>query len=128
MTTPDRRYYTVAGAATLLQVSPSTIWRWIAAGRLPAQRLGPKTIRIVREDIDALRQPAGPAPSGGSMTIEQFQAIRPEPPSVEERARREALLARITEARTQRSIAPLTTADLVHRAREEEYESYGGDR
>ncbi len=128
MTTTDRRYYTIADAATLLQVSASTVWRWIAAGRLPAQRLGPKTIRIRQEDLDALRQPAGPAPSGGSMTIEQFQAIHPEPPSAAELARREALLARITAARTQRSIAPVTTADLVHRAREEEYESYGGDR
>ena len=47
MTTTDRRYYTGASAAKLLQVSPSTVWRRIAAGRLPAQRLGPKTIRTL---------------------------------------------------------------------------------
>lgn len=128
MTTADRRYYTVADAAKLLTVSPSTVWRWIAAGRLPAHRFGPKTIRIRREDLDALRSPARPAPTGGSMTIEQFQAIRHEPPTAEELARREALLARITHARMGRSIAPMTIADLVHQAREEEEPSFGGDR
>jgi excisionase family DNA binding protein len=128
MATTDRPYYTVADAARLLQVSPSTVWRWIAAGRLPAQRLGPKTIRILPEDLDALRQPARPAPTRVSLTLEEFEAISDVPPSPEELARRQAVIARIIEHRKDFVITPLTTADLIHQAREEEYESYGRGR
>ena len=41
----------VAEAAEELGVSPSTVWRWIDAGRLPAFRIGPKAIRIRRRDL-----------------------------------------------------------------------------
>lgn len=62
------------------------------------------------------------------MSIEQFKQQLTTPPSAEELARRRSVVARIKASRTGRSIAPLTTADLVHQAREEEYQSYGGDR
>ena len=62
------------------------------------------------------------------MNIEQLKQQLASPPTAEERARREALLARIIEHRKDFVITPLTTADLVHQAREEEYQSYGGDR
>jgi excisionase family DNA binding protein len=52
------RYYTVAEAAALLKVSRSTVWRWIEAGRLPARRLGKRTIRIREEDLESLERPA----------------------------------------------------------------------
>ncbi|MCC7352109.1 MAG: helix-turn-helix domain-containing protein [Anaerolineae bacterium] len=59
MTRNDRsRYYTVPEAAEMLEVSPSTVWRWIEAGRLPAQRVGPKNIRIRKEDLAAVITPA----------------------------------------------------------------------
>lgn len=51
-------YYSVAEAAELLGVSPSTVWRWIDAGRLPAYRVGPKNIRIARADVEAAIRPA----------------------------------------------------------------------
>lgn len=54
----DRRFYTVPEAARLLEVSPVTLWRWIAMHRLPAYRVGPRRIRIKREDLEALIQPA----------------------------------------------------------------------
>jgi hypothetical protein len=41
------------------------------------------------------------------------------PVSRKELARRRALVARIVENRKRRNIAPLTTADLVHKARRE---------
>ena len=53
-----REYYTVSEAAALLQVSPSTIWRWIEADKLPAYRVGPKTIRVRRQDLEAIIRPA----------------------------------------------------------------------
>ncbi len=48
----EREYYTVPEAATLLRVSRSTIWRWIEAGRLRAYRVGPRNVRIKREDLE----------------------------------------------------------------------------
>jgi excisionase family DNA binding protein len=52
-----RRFYTVPEAARLLEVSPATLWRWIATRRLPAYRVGPRRIRIRREDLEELIQP-----------------------------------------------------------------------
>lgn len=52
-----RRFYTVPEAARLLQVSPATLWRWIAMQRLPAYRVGPRRIRVKREDLEALIRP-----------------------------------------------------------------------
>ncbi|MBI2760226.1 MAG: hypothetical protein HYX51_02225 [Chloroflexi bacterium] len=62
------------------------------------------------------------------MTIDEFLQYAATPPTSEELARRQALLERITEHRKNVVITPLTTADLVRMAREEEYQSYGGDR
>jgi predicted DNA-binding transcriptional regulator AlpA len=36
MTTTTKNYYTVPEAAEFLSVNPSTIWRWIKSGKLPA--------------------------------------------------------------------------------------------
>src|SRR5579872_840796 len=52
-----RPYYTVSEAAKRLAVSPSTIWRWIESDKLPAYRVGPRTIRIKREDLEGLVKP-----------------------------------------------------------------------
>ena len=51
-------------AATLLRVSKVTLQRWIKQGRLPAFRLGPRKLRIRRQDLDGL-----------------FTSVRVEPPS-----------------------------------------------
>lgn len=45
-------YYTVSQAAARLGVSRITIWRWVRDGYLPAMRLGPRTTRIKRDDIE----------------------------------------------------------------------------
>src|ERR1700676_2817898 len=49
---PGREYYSIAEAATLLGVSRVTIWRWLSAGRLSAVRLGDRSTRIQREDLE----------------------------------------------------------------------------
>lgn len=50
--------YTVREAARLLKVSPTTIWRWIASGRLRARRVGPRKVRVSEEDLAAVIRPA----------------------------------------------------------------------
>ena len=62
------------------------------------------------------------------MSLEQIKQQLATPPTPEELTRRQVVLARILEHRKACTIAPLTTADLVHYAREEESQSYGGDR
>lgn len=42
---------TVAEAAKMLKVSAVTLRRWIKQGRLPAYQVGPRKVRILREDL-----------------------------------------------------------------------------
>ena len=56
-------YYNISQAASLLGVSRMSIWRWIRAGRLPVARLGHRTTRIRREDLERLLTERGPATS-----------------------------------------------------------------
>ncbi|HEY7060472.1 MAG TPA: helix-turn-helix domain-containing protein [Chloroflexota bacterium] len=109
------RYYTVGQAARTLGVSPATIWRWIQTGKLAAYRIGPRAIRIRPEDLQATIQPVRPDSSGPSAGL---KLVIPAP-TPEEIARRQALVAKILRNRERRSIAPLTSADLVHMARAE---------
>jgi excisionase family DNA binding protein len=55
---PDNDYVTVPEAATLLMVSPSTIWRWIGQGELPAYRFGRRRVRVKRIDLNRMIAPA----------------------------------------------------------------------
>ena len=50
----QRGYYSVSEVAALLGVSRVSVWRWISAGRLPAARVGHRTVRIRREHVDQL--------------------------------------------------------------------------
>ena len=109
----ESRYYTVSEAARMLDVSPSTIWRWIQADKLRAYRVGPRTIRLRQEDLAAIIQPARPRPSIDIVAIAH-------PVTPEEVTRRQDLVARILERRKQRVIAPLSSADLVHAARKQD--------
>jgi len=55
-TTAD--FVSVNEAAKRLHVSHPTVWRWIKSGRLPAYRVGPKTIRVKLADLDRVVRPA----------------------------------------------------------------------
>jgi excisionase family DNA binding protein len=45
---------TRADVARIKKVSPRTVDRWVAAGILPAFRLGPRLIRFRAEDVAAI--------------------------------------------------------------------------
>jgi len=45
---------TIRQAAELKAVSTKTIRRWIALGLLPAERVGPRLIRISPDDLEAV--------------------------------------------------------------------------
>jgi PAS domain S-box-containing protein/excisionase family DNA binding protein len=65
-------YYRVSEAAALLKVSHSTVWRWIKSGKLPAQRVGPKTIRITREALTTFLEPE-PATQADALEAEALR-------------------------------------------------------
>jgi excisionase family DNA binding protein len=61
MRTVDEEFVTVAEAATLLRVAPSTIRRWIREGDVPAHRIGRRRVALRRADLARLITPARPA-------------------------------------------------------------------
>jgi excisionase family DNA binding protein len=63
-------YLTVAEAATILRVAPSTIRRWIRSGEVPAQRLGPRRVALRRSDIDRLIVPLHPTTNGAEASTD----------------------------------------------------------
>lgn len=53
----EEEYLTVAEAAALLRVAPSTIRRWIREGDVPAHRLGRRRVGLRRHDLSQLIKP-----------------------------------------------------------------------
>lgn len=43
---------TPAEVATMLQFSRQTVYGWLKSGKLPHIKLGPRTIRIYRHELD----------------------------------------------------------------------------
>ena len=54
MSALEEEYLTVAEAAALLRVAPSTIRRWIQEGDLPAYRLGRRRVALRPHDLSVL--------------------------------------------------------------------------
>lgn len=52
-----RRLASIPDAAQYAAVSPKTIRRWIAAGRLDGYRAGPRLIRVDLNQLDATLTP-----------------------------------------------------------------------
>ena len=117
----ERDYYTVPEAARELDVSPSTVWRWIEAKKLPAYRVGARKIRIRKDDLGAVVTTARPTPPAEDPPAERYVSV---PPTEEELARRHEVVARILAAQKGRSIAPLTTGDLIRQVRDEREERH----
>ena len=60
--TTGRRWVSLEDAARYIGTSEKTVRRMIAAGDLPAYRMGVRLIRIDMADIDALMVPMEPTP------------------------------------------------------------------
>jgi excisionase family DNA binding protein len=76
MTVADQGHYlNVSQAAQLLGVSRVTIWRWVRDGRLPVSRLGHRTVRISRADLDLARLVARDERAGAAAS--EVRASRP---------------------------------------------------
>jgi PAS domain S-box-containing protein/excisionase family DNA binding protein len=71
-----RPYYGVVEAARLLGVNRVTLWRWIAAGRLPVYRAGPRTVRIRRQDLERLLVRAGRSDNGASAEADREHFVQ----------------------------------------------------
>ncbi|MBA3450192.1 MAG: helix-turn-helix domain-containing protein [Chloroflexia bacterium] len=56
----DEEYVTVAEAATLLRVAPSTIRRWIREGDVPAYRIDRRRVALKRDELETLITPIRP--------------------------------------------------------------------
>ena len=68
----DEEFLTVAEAATLLRVAPSTVRRWIREGDVPAHRIGRRRVALRRADLARLITPARPsAETIGSVTVDE---------------------------------------------------------
>jgi excisionase family DNA binding protein len=52
-----KRWLTVADAAKYMGVHSHTIHNWIAEGRLPASKAGPRLVRVDLADLDQLLEP-----------------------------------------------------------------------
>ena len=52
-----QQWYPVPDAARYACVSSRTLRRWIAEGKLPARRVGPRLLQVSRADLDKLIRP-----------------------------------------------------------------------
>jgi excisionase family DNA binding protein len=50
---PARKYFNLSESAAIMEVSPSTMARWLSDRRIPHERLGPQTVRVGIEDLEA---------------------------------------------------------------------------
>jgi excisionase family DNA binding protein len=82
----DEEYLTVAEAATLLRVAPSTVRRWIREGDVPAYRVGRRRVALKRDDLSNLIRPARPM-GATSYTIIEDEKWEPRRLTPEEKQR-----------------------------------------
>lgn len=88
--TPDPRFYTLAEAASILRVNPSTLSRQCASGIFPHVRVG-RTLRIPVAEVERLergepqRSSALEVPDYSTGTVSMFESI-PEADSPEDDA------------------------------------------
>jgi excisionase family DNA binding protein len=57
----EREELSITEAAKRKKVHPFTLRRWIAEGRLPGHRFGPKLVRVYADDLDKLTTEIGGA-------------------------------------------------------------------
>lgn len=101
MLSDGAEFLTVADAAKLLKVSRVTVHRWLKQGLLRAYHVGPRAVRINRQDLRRIVVPTHVVPTHGeeitmrtelTPTATTFAAVRP--PSEQEKRRALDALAR----------------------------------
>ena len=63
--TATRRLVNISAAACYADVHPITSRRWVAAGRLPAYRVGPRLLKVDLNEIEDMLRPI-PTTCGGA--------------------------------------------------------------
>jgi excisionase family DNA binding protein len=116
MTALHDDFLTVAEAAAILRVAPSTIRRWIRAGQLPAYRLGSRRLALRRDDLAELVSPVSPDANGSETMMAANSTNR-----AGERAQR--IGRRLTAEEVRRG---LKTLERARRQREEITARRGG--
>lgn len=97
-TTTQDDLLTVQQAAEMLQMSTSTIWRWINQGDLPSYRVGQRRVRVRRGDVERMIRPRNNEARSAS---ENPEAVMPPPMTEEQRQRALATLERLRILRAQ---------------------------
>lgn len=64
--TPWSKYISLKHGAAYLSITEQSLRRYVSAGRIPAYRLGSRTLRVKREDLDALLERVPTASVGGA--------------------------------------------------------------
>lgn len=117
----ERDDYSVPEAAKALGVSPSTVWRWIGARKLPAYRVGVRRIRIRREHLEGMVKPVR---GGNEDKQKPMRPIWHAPRTPAEFRKMQRLVAEILEDQERMSIAPLTTGEIIRQIRDEREERH----
>lgn len=87
MSAVQGEYLTVAEAATLLRVAPSTVRRWIREGDVPAYRIGRRRVALKRADLSNLITPARPGvETSGNLADDQLWEPRRLTPEEQQQA------------------------------------------
>ena len=115
----ERTGYTVPEVAELLNVRNSTVWRWIRSGRLRAYHIGSRNMRVRTEELRRLDDPNEHWRGSMSLAERREQLLRPL--TDEERVEQQQLFEKVMVSRKGRSIAPLTSEELVRRGRDRDF-------
>ncbi|HWE60331.1 MAG TPA: helix-turn-helix domain-containing protein, partial [Chloroflexota bacterium] len=98
----DEDYLSVQEAAAQLKVSKSTIRRWIAAGALPAYRVGRRRVALKRADVATLITPARQHTERGDvMATSGRQSVRALTAAEQQQARAAVAAAKQLQAQLQ---------------------------
>ena len=128
MVAQDEEFVTVAEAATLLRVAPSTVRRWIREGEVSAYRLGQRRIGLRRGDLASLITPVRAERECASDVSEEDAKPRRLTPEERERglAALERMKALSDEILAERGGKPFSPSwELLNEARDERTRQLG---
>jgi excisionase family DNA binding protein len=126
---PDPEWMTIREVAELLRVSEVTVSRWIKQGRLPAARVGPRALRIRRDDLGYLfdvpeRGSSVPVPVRAAAGVE-FRPLTEEEVAQRLEALRAADQIRLRIRRRRGGPLPNSSAEIIAEERQKRSEQLG---